>query len=111
VGGFLVSGIDDTYLVVGPKKEVFAALMHHKQRLKDLGLELHLGKTRCYAREDFKDAEFETYRGEIETGYMESIEEVKELLLVINFQLIVFLMLNNMSLPNTSCDSVDCRVE
>ena len=33
------------------------------------------------------------------------------LLSVINFQLILFLILNNMSLPNTSCDSVDCRVE
>jgi hypothetical protein len=76
-GGFLGSGIDDTYLV-GPKEEVFVALMRHKQRLKELGLELHLGKTRCYIREDYRDAEFERYRGNIEIGYMETIEGVKE---------------------------------
>jgi hypothetical protein len=77
VGGFLGSGIDDTYLV-GPKEEVFKALMRHKQRLKDLGLELHLGKTRCYIREDFKDVAFDLHRGDIEVGYMVSQEGSKE---------------------------------
>ena len=76
-GEFLGSGIDDTYLV-GPKEVVFAALLRHKQCLKELGLELHLGKTRCYIREGYRDAEFEMYRGNIEIGYMETIEGVKE---------------------------------
>jgi hypothetical protein len=52
--------------------------MRHTQRLKDLGLELHLGKTRCYIREDFKDAAFELHRGDIEIGYMISQEGIKE---------------------------------
>ena len=77
VGGFLASGIDDTYLC-GPKEEVFKALMRHKRRLKDLRLELHLGKTRCYVRDNHKDAEFELHRGDIEFGYMISQEGIKE---------------------------------
>ena len=52
--------------------------MRHTQRLKDLGLELHLGKTRCYIREDFKDAAFELHRGDIKIGYMISQEGIKE---------------------------------
>ena len=78
VGGFLDSGIDDSY-IVGPKEEVFKALLRHKQRLKDLGLlELHLGKIRCYIREDYKDAAFERHQGEIEIGYMKSTEGIQE---------------------------------
>ena len=75
-GGFLVSGMDDTYLV-GPPDEVFAAVHRHKTRLADLGLVLAVHKSKCYLAAEQKDEIFHRQRGDIEEGYVEDSQGVR----------------------------------
>ena len=53
VGGALMSGADDTY-IIGPPEVAFRCLRKHKERLKKSGLELQLSKTKCYMKESRK---------------------------------------------------------
>jgi len=48
-GGFLVGGMDDTYMV-----DVFPLVNKQKEYLKEIGLVLNIGKTKFYIRGDFR---------------------------------------------------------
>ena len=65
--GFLIAGIDDTNLY-GPPAEVFASIPRHQERLRHLGLQLNLSKSKCYIHPDHRPPDFDTLRGTIPEG-------------------------------------------
>ena len=67
-GGFLLAGIDDTYLL-GLPEHVFPTAMVHKTRLSTIGLTLNLSKTKCYIAEEYRTLRFHDLRGEIAEGF------------------------------------------
>ena len=50
----------------------------HRRRLREIGLELNLSKTKCYIKPNFRTPRFHELRGTIEEGTMPNLTEGAE---------------------------------
>ena len=75
--GFLIGRMDDTY-IVGPPELAFNMMLDHKRRLSEIGLELNIGKTKCYINPNFRTPRFHLLRDNVALGTMPNLADGAE---------------------------------